>query len=508
MEEIKYINKKNYILYIILITTIFLIVPHIIRYINYGESILPGDKSYYHLSISEQLLNKELSVNEFFSQADLSQINSNDNLIVPFRPVIITPYHLIITALGRYIPYISLTWAMLGLLIMFGLASVFLFDRILERFNVSYLQRGIILLLLVLSPLFLQTFLMPDQIYFIIFLQLFGFYLYTSKTTCLKYLPVKYLSLIPYLIISVFGIFHTLIAVMFICGYELFVNKKYWPVIILSVITISVSLYFNLPVYYKYGFIKTSILSENILQSYITDLGAREGFGIFAIILAIFGLIKTWKEKYEKKYSWIYVSCLILFIFSFIYHQYVNYLNFIVMIITAFGLIYLLEIKWELKIIKKFTVLIIILGILFSGVSFLSRVAEMPPTQEFIDAFGWIKSNKPVDSVILSHPEYGHMIKYHTQLKVLIDSNQNLIEDYSYFEGITNTIFQSRSLKEVEELLVRYNINLIIITKEMKEGLVWDKPNQGLLFLFDNSDQFRRVYLNPYVEVWEFKKSG
>ncbi|MBS3122890.1 hypothetical protein J4434_08475 [Candidatus Woesearchaeota archaeon] len=508
MEEISYITKKNYILYIILITAIFLIVPHMIRYVNYGELILPGDKSYYHLSISEQLLNKELSVNEVFSQAGLSKTNFNDKLIIPFRPLIITPYHLIIAAFGRYIPYISLTGIMLGLLIMFGLASVFLFDRILERFKVSYLQRFIILLLLVLSPLFLQTFLMPDQIYFVIFLQLLGFYLYTSKTTSLKYLPVKYLSLIPYVIISVFGIFHTLIAVMFILGYELFVNKKYWQIIGLSIVMIGISLYFNLPIYYKYGFIKTSILSENILQSYVTDLGASEGFGIFAIILTIFGLIKTWPEKYEKKYSWIYVSCLVLFVFSFIYHQYVNYLNFIVIILSAFGLIYLLEIKWELKIIKNFTFLIIILGILFSGVSFISRVAEMPPTQEFIDAFGWIKSNKPVDSVILSHPEYGHMIKYHTQLKVLIDSNQNLIEDYSYFKGITNTIFQSRSLKEVEELMTRFNINLIFISKEMKEGLVWDKPNQGLLFLFDNSDKFRRVYLNPYAEVWEYKKSG
>jgi len=321
MEEISYITKKNYILYIILITAIFLIVPHMIRYVNYGELILPGDKSYYHLSISEQLLNKELSVNEVFSQAGLSKTNFNDKLIIPFRPLIITPYHLIIAAFGRYIPYISLTGIMLGLLIMFGLASVFLFDRILERFKVSYLQRFIILLLLVLSPLFLQTFLMPDQIYFVIFLQLLGFYLYTSKTTSLKYLPVKYLSLIPYVIISVFGIFHTLIAVMFILGYELFVNKKYWQIIGLSIVMIGISLYFNLPIYYKYGFIKTSILSENILQSYVTDLGASEGFGIFAIILTIFGLIKTWPEKYEKKYSWIYVSCLVLFVFSFIYRS-------------------------------------------------------------------------------------------------------------------------------------------------------------------------------------------
>ena len=487
MELKKYIKQKNYLTHILIVTFILLLIPTVARYIQ-DAPILPGDESYYDIYVATQ--NKE------FFTADLP----HDNLIVPYKPVITTPYH---KMLGFLNGYVSIGWLSFILAMILGLLSVFLFNRILKRFKIVYFQRFAILMILILSPLFLRTFLIPDQTYFIIFLQLLGFYLFSSRK--INYL--RYLAAIPYLILSSFGIIHTIIGVVLILGYDTYVNKKWKYALLLGAASTLLSLYYYLPVYYKFGFIKTQIISSNILQTYITDLGSTQGFGIFALILGVFGIIKTWQDKYTRRYILVYLLLILLFVFSFVYHQYVSYLNFIVMIFAGLGFLFLFEMKWELKLIKQITVLIIILGIVFSGVSFIKRTAMLEPNAEFISALSNVRKQVPQDEIILTHPSYGNIVKYYTERKVLIDSKSKFIDDYDYYLSLVDTLFQSRSLKKVEELLQRYNINYILITKEMKNGLTWEKDEQGKLFLLENSNKFKRIFVNPNVELWRYEKT-
>ncbi|MFH1440128.1 MAG: hypothetical protein ABIG89_06165 [Candidatus Woesearchaeota archaeon] len=489
----KYVTKDNYKMYMLIIVVILLILPTLLRYIMMGKIVLADDQAYQDLSISDMLRDKDISFTE----------SIHDLLIVPSRPIITTPYHLLIGHLGNFFRTELIT---IFLMIMLGVISLLLFEKILSRFEIPYFQRFIIIIFLALSPLFLYNFLIPTQTHFIIFLQLLGFYLYSNKD--IRYL--RYLSIIPYILLPFFGIVHTMIAIIIFVSYDILENKTYlFYLIPLSMLMIIISLYFSFPIYYKYGFIKTSIISGNLFQYYITDFGSKQGFSIFGVILMIFGLIKTWKEKYTKNYLWIYIFLIFLLILSFFYSRYEGYLNFVVMIFAGIGFLYLFEIKWEMKIIKRFTILIIILGLLFSGVSFIKRISASNPSQEMIESLDWLRhesSKNSEESVILSHPEYSHIVKYYTRKKVFIDSNQNYIGDYPYFIKVLDTIYQSRSLKEVIPILERYDIRFILITQEMKEGLVWDKDEQGLLFLLENSDRFKQLYSKHGIEIWKFNK--
>ncbi len=483
----EYIKEKNYYIYILVIALIFLAMPYFIRMIGHESMLIPGDKSYNHMAITETAFNK---------QTALFQI-VNDPLIVPTRAQIITPYHMLLATFDKIFP---LTAIIVVLSILLGLATLFLFDRILARFGFEYFERFVMCILLVLSPLFLGTYLIPDQIYFAIFLQLLGFYLYINT----KKSYVKYLSLLPYTLLSFFSIIHTLIAILLISTYELILNKKYKLLVAISVIMLAICIYYNFPVYFIYGFIKAKIASGNF---YIADLGSKQGFGIFTLLLLLFGIIKTWREKYNKNFSLIYLLLCLLIVLTLFYPLYMPYLNFVVVIFAGLGFLYLFKMKWEIKTIKNFTILIIILGILFSGVSFIKIASYMPPSKEFIQTLDKINQEYPNDTIILSHPDYGHIIKYYAQRKVLMDSSEDFIEDYDYYLSVTNTIFQSRSINEVSELLARYNIKLILITKEMKNGLVWERDNEGLLFLLDNSNKFKPIYYTPNIELWEFNNN-
>jgi len=52
-------------------------------------------------------------------------------------------------------------------------------------------------------------------------------------------------------------------------------------------------------------------------------------------------------------------------------------------------------------------------------------------------------------------------------------------------------------------LLRSYNIRYIWITPEMRSGLVWNKDDEGLLFLLKNSETFKKVYSTYGYEIWE-----
>ena len=49
------------------------------------------------------------------------------------------------------------------------------------------------------------------------------------------------------------------------------------------------------------------------------------------------------------------------------------------------------------------------------------------------------------------------------------------------------------------------NIDYIIITDEMKYGLVWTEDEQGMLFLLRNNETFKKIYVSPdnSTELWE-----
>ena len=82
----------------------------------------------------------------------------------------------------------------------------------------------------------------------------------------------------------------------------------------------------------------------------------------------------------------------------------------------------------------------------------------------------------------------------------LLRYTPNLYERYED----SNNLFYNRSLKETKKLLNKYNISYIWIDNEMKEGLVWTKEKQGLLFSLRNKEIFKNIYSKEGVEIWMY----
>ena len=175
------------------------------------------------------------------------------------------------------------------------------------------------------------------------------------------------------------------------------------------------------------------------------------------------------------------------------------YALFFLGIFAGFGFYRILIGKWKLELLKDLTIVLILCGLLFSTLSYLKSARDIKFDPTMSEALQGIEKNVE-NGTILSYPGYGFAIEYYTENPVVADylSSQKAI-------NLSDTLFRLRNLDEFERLAEQNNIKYIVITPEMNQGLVWDREDQGLLFLLKNSESFNSVFDKNGYEVWEIK---
>ena len=172
----------------------------------------------------------------------------------------------------------------------------------------------------------------------------------------------------------------------------------------------------------------------------------------------------------------------------------------------AIGIAYLLKSNWESKLIKELTLIMLLLGLIFSSASFLNSYKNAQPSEEIIDSLKFLKENSEEQDVVLSHFSNGIWINSIASRKNVIDSKTLFAPKINERNQDVNAIFQSRNLEKTNGLLEKYKINYIYITPEMKKGLVWNSEEQGLLFVLKFTPQdFEKIYKTQGIEIWRVK---
>jgi len=464
------LTEKNTLVYVMLAAVIVLLIPHLVRFLFYNN-IMIGEEPYYHATIAKQIIEQK------------SLIQDPNYLF--------NPYHLVLASAG-YFMGLDLASKLIPLLL--GLLSVLVFYLILKNFRAGLEQRLFMSLILIISPAFIYLSVISNIHSVPVFLTLLGIYFLLKKNTV-----YKILSLIAFAAAVSFGIFNALLVIAILLAY--LIKEKSKKAIILLCIIILISAAF-MPVYFQN---KTKVLpKESILQSSISDLGALIGIGIFNILLAFIGFVLMWRKK--KEHIFIFLPLFVMLISLFYLQPVIIYLNFVLAVFAGYALVRITNMDWQVKMIKRLTILLIICGLTFSAISYLNRVNNMQPDNEIIKSLDWLKHYSEPDEIVFSHYSKGFWINYVAERPVVIDK---MLEYYPNAEEKFNAsleIFYSRNLKNTRAFLNKYNISYIWVDNEMKQGLVWEKEQQGLLFLFRNNETFNNIYNNQGIEIWEIKK--
>jgi len=275
--------------------------------------------------------------------------------------------------------------------------------------------------------------------------------------------------------------------------------KKFYPVFF---IVLAVCIVYYGQIYYTHGL--PEFISKGIrIENFISDVGGKTGFSIFSLILGFIGFVYLRK----KKGSFIILTITLLAA-SFYFGKYINlYFNFIIAFFAGSGFFILLKRRWASDILKKFSIILLICGLVFSPIAYTKELSTSLPDQSTISSLEWLKENSDEQDILFSDYSKGFWIEYFAKRPVVMDGWFTYAPKLSERIKDSRDIFYSYKLEETKSLLDKYSIKYIWIDPAMKQQ-IWEDKRTGLLFLFRNCETFRNVYDKEGIEIWEYLKKG
>ncbi|MFA6888240.1 MAG: hypothetical protein WC254_01970 [Candidatus Woesearchaeota archaeon] len=444
----------SFSLFFIFLILLLSIIPTY-RYI-YHAAWPSEENSYYHIRMAEYVLTNGIP---FTDPAVISQtlyfFDPFDILLGLFSTIIGT--HLA----SLFLPFI------LGIITLY-----FLYTLISSLFSSSKtsLISGIFL---ITCPLVLTLFSQATELGFIACLFSIGIYIILKTEK-----PI--LAYIPFILLSFYDIFHSIIIIGFLICFCY--HKKKHVLVLTGIITgISIVLFF-----YRHESMHVQIpMLLPIIQQLLSDLGGNYGFSIFAIFLTILG-IST--DYFARKHVGLII--LIIGFSMFISPIYLLYLIPYITISSTRGFFSLLQREWKLQYLQNIVLFLLVLGIIFSTTSTISRIATRGPSPEIIQGLTWLEENSFDNSIIFTDKQQGFIVEYITHRRVMFDKNTPL-------ESIPNDVYSLLLTKNTEEALIileKYQIDYIILFSET--------PHPSLLLVLKSTENFKKVFENNDISIW------
>lgn len=461
---------------ILLLAVIFIVVvaPYAVRGFT-NHTISFGVDSYYHLDKARDIVEgRSLSANAIKAK----------------ESYIFNPYH----------------YYMAGLIFIFGLglaplmSSLILtalfcwsLNRILSdrhTLNARYFSFGVLFSM----PLTLNIFVSVHEYSLILALMSLSVLLSSRKS-----LTWQWLSLPLLFAVGLFGMIHAIIAIFLVL--VLSDNKKILLKATIMAVIASSQFLLHLELLKETTII--AFLSEMPNQNFLTALLGLKGISAFSILLFIIGIGYTWDLR--KKLAPYYLAFIgIILVSAFLDNKYLAYFAIGISIFAGYAFMKLYMRKWFFSSFKQFSIFIMMLGLLFSYVSFLRVAATEPPKIETMDGLEYLYDHYGPEAVVFSSPQVGQYAAFVGINPVLI-SNYKLISDSESRINDTKRIFNSNSLEEIKNLLSKYKVSHVLVTCQLQKeyGL---NDDQGFMLMLTNNETFKNIYEDTSIQIWILNK--
>lgn len=412
----------------------------------------------------------------------LIEINKVDQDLPVHKQIVQhNPFHVILS----FIPFGDVNLAIFIPLIT-GLLSFVLVFFILRKINLSNNEITLSMILFVLTPVFIHKFttLNPDNFAFPLILLI-----------VLLYLKNSFFAIILVILLSFVNSFLGVLVLLALVAHLIVKSSKKKLTVSLLISSFSSLIVFLL--LNKEAFLVTKGL---VLDDVLIELGSVTGYSIPLIILGIIGLINWWEKGIDK--TLIASSLFVIFFISIFFPEMRLITAFIISVFAGMGINYLISMDWELKEIKQVSLLLIFCIILFSAILTMNtHLTQITPRE--VDAAKFLYSADSQGKV-LSTEDKGFMINYLSGKEVFLDGRSFTYEDYEEKSSVVEQIFYARKLSELEDFLVNNSITYLFIHENMKNGEVWSRREEGLLFFLIHSDLFIKLFDNQEVQIYKY----
>ncbi len=242
------------------------------------------------------------------------------------------------------------------------------------------------------------------------------------------------------------------------------------------------------------------LVKPNLLLQFISDFGGILGLSAFSLLLGSIGFAVLW--KFKKTYYLLLMASLAIVVWSFFEQTLMIYAALIVSFFAGIAFSIFAKMRWKVKILKNFCLLVLFCGLLFSTISHAVILSEQPPAIQTKEALLWLKDKSLPGQKVFSHYTKGFFIQYWAELPVLTDPAYEYAENAESLFKDNDELLSSNNLITTKKLLKKHNIGYVMITQDMSQGLVWEKPGKGLEYLLANNETFKKLYSNDFTYIW------
>lgn len=434
--------------WLFIVALVIVALPFFLR-AEQGIDVMPGTESYYHAVAGSDV--------SFFSGARY----------------VWEPYHFVY-GWAEYL-FGGVTF----LPAVFALLSFCVFWLLLDKLGMDKRAKMWSLVVFVLSPTFISTAFFAGRASFALFCVLLGAYLLLVRW--------RGLGMVFFVLAALSGWIAWLGAVVFavfLMLYRPFLKRS--CSVLLSVLFVVLVL-FPFPPF---------INSSGGISAVLSDLGGLYGVSTFVLLLTVVAAVVLWSNK--AKYYSVFALSSGLFLACFFYPGLLVYAGVFASVLAGFALAWLQQRRWELGFLRDISLLVLFCGLLFSAVSHTVVIAGSQPSDEFFEVLD-IPSGR-----VLTHPDYGFWLQSRGFDVVADPYVEALPDGESRIESL-DAVFSTNSLRDAEKILDHYGVDYVLITEEMKQGLVWEGADSGLAFLTRNPETFKIIRNADALDIWRVR---
>ncbi len=478
MSTARFIPKEasySFILFFLFSLLTLSIIP--IYRIQHFDAWPPGDLVYSHMQIGQYIL-----TNGF------PEHNPSLLLETPFH---FDPFDLVVSLFGTLFSY---KIAALLLPPLLGLFTLFFLYKILGLFFLHPKQHLLAGLFCLTNPVFLTLFTEATNLTFITFCLAAGSYFFIQKDRS-QYAAPFFFGMILF-----YGSAHIILTTLLIFTLGKMSSKPtYGNCLSFIFIVCLIAQFFLSSLQLQMVFPPYLIL----LQQLLSDFGGKFGISVFTLFISIFGAYTFWTERKVRASPHAFFFILATLFFTFFSASY--YLLYLILPITVFattGFFSLLRRQWKMENLRDLTIFLLILGIIFSATSTVSRTAALDPNPEMMDALLWLKENSYENAIILTSEKYANIVTSATERRIIYDKITAADPENKLIVEEVQRLFHTRDIDVALSLFEHYQIDYVIVFSDMSSGLVWDSNDEGLLFVLENGKNFKKVFENNNVIIW------
>ncbi len=462
------LNVDKRVVSIIVLLALFVLIfisSIVARTYLFGNNSLPGTEAHFNI-------NNAKDISEF-----------RKNFVIEERAVSELIWPLLI-ALFSFIFRIPLDVSTILLSLLFGIFSVILIYFIIDI--IGFKKKNLAIAFFLISPVTIWL--------FSTFSKFIPAFFFSLLTLYLLLLGKTVASLFTLAVTSLFGIVSSLSVLTFSA---LSFKKDFWKWFWKAFLIVFV---INLTLYFLFPFTGTFNFSLSNFFSLFFSL-SQFGISIFAFLLAFIGIFATWKDRKQRKELFlIYIVFALFFIFSMINKEFLFFFSLILIFLGVIGVVKLLERNWASSIIRNLTLGILIIGLLFPLISTPLRIASSQPENSLIDSLDFLKGRE--DGVVLSANENGYWIKSFSGKEAFVDEFKVKVKPELNEKALK--FFRERNLEKLSEGFGNEGIRYVFLDSKTKQ--LFRTEDEGILLLLKHTDNFRKIYDEEGIEIWEFIK--